>query len=72
MINLSFNLIYSFILSHFSITNFYSLESKKYINLNNKKLREYNMIYDSQVYTALVIAVVASILAIRLGATLYS
>ncbi len=30
------------------------------------------MIYDSQVYTALVIALVASVLAIRLGATLYS
>nr|QXM17839.1 photosystem I reaction center subunit M [Chaetoceros laevisporus] len=30
------------------------------------------MIYDSQVYTALIIAVVASVLAIRLGATLYS
>lgn len=30
------------------------------------------MIYDSQVYIALVIAVVASVLAIRLGATLYS
>nr|QXM17577.1 photosystem I reaction center subunit M [Chaetoceros pseudocurvisetus] len=30
------------------------------------------MIYDSQVYTALLIAVVASVLAIRLGATLYS
>jgi photosystem I reaction center subunit XII len=30
------------------------------------------MIYDSQVYTALVIAVVAGVLAIRLGATLYS
>ena len=30
------------------------------------------MIYDSQVYTALVVALVASVLAIRLGATLYS
>nr|QXM17318.1 photosystem I reaction center subunit M [Chaetoceros costatus] len=30
------------------------------------------MIYDSQVYTALVIAVVASVLAIRLGSTLYN
>jgi photosystem I reaction center subunit XII len=30
------------------------------------------MIYDSQVYTALAIAVVASVLAIRLGATLYN
>ena len=30
------------------------------------------MIYDSQVYTALVIAVVGSVLAIRLGATLYN
>jgi photosystem I reaction center subunit XII len=30
------------------------------------------MINDYQVYTALVIAVVASVLAIRLGATLYS
>ncbi|BCD42033.1 photosystem I protein M (chloroplast) [Chaetoceros tenuissimus] len=30
------------------------------------------MIYDSQVYIALVIAVVASVLAIRLGATLYN
>jgi len=30
------------------------------------------MIYDSQVYTALVIAVMASVLAIRLGATLYN
>ena len=30
------------------------------------------MIYDSQVYTVLVIAVVASVLAIRLGATLYN
>jgi photosystem I reaction center subunit XII len=30
------------------------------------------MIYDSQVYTALLIAVVASVLAIRLGATLYN
>ena len=30
------------------------------------------MIYDSQVYTALDIDVVASVLAIRLGATLYS
>jgi photosystem I reaction center subunit XII len=30
------------------------------------------MIYDSQVYTALVIAVVASVLAIRLGATIYN
>ena len=30
------------------------------------------MIYDSQVYTALLIAVVASVLAIRLGATLYT
>ena len=30
------------------------------------------MINDSQVYIALVIAVVASVLAIRLGATLYS
>jgi len=30
------------------------------------------MIYDSQVYTALLIALVASVLAIRLGATLYS
>jgi len=30
------------------------------------------MINDSQVYTALLIAVVASVLAIRLGATLYS
>jgi len=30
------------------------------------------MIYDSQVYTALAIAVVASVLAILLGATLYS
>ena len=30
------------------------------------------MIYDSQVYTALLIAVVAAVLAIRLGATLYN
>jgi len=30
------------------------------------------MIYDSQVYTALLIAVIASVLAIRLGATLYN
>lgn len=30
------------------------------------------MINDYQVYTALVIAVVASVLAIRLGATLYN
>jgi photosystem I reaction center subunit XII len=30
------------------------------------------MIYDSQVYTALLIAVVASVLAIKLGSTLYS
>lgn len=30
------------------------------------------MINDSQVYTALLIAVVASVLAIRLGATLYT
>ena len=30
------------------------------------------MIYDYQVYTALLIAVVASVLAIRLGATLYN
>ena len=30
------------------------------------------MIYDSQVYTALAIAAVASLLAIRLGATLYN
>ncbi len=30
------------------------------------------MINDSQVYTALAIAVVASVLAIRLGSTLYS
>jgi photosystem I reaction center subunit XII len=30
------------------------------------------MINDSQVYTALLIAVVASVLAIRLGATLYN
>lgn len=29
------------------------------------------MIYDSQIYTILVIALTASILAIRLGATLY-
>jgi photosystem I reaction center subunit XII len=29
------------------------------------------MIYDSQVYTALIIALLASVLAIRLGATLY-
>jgi photosystem I reaction center subunit XII len=29
------------------------------------------MIYDSQVYTALMIALLASVLAIRLGATLY-
>jgi len=29
------------------------------------------MILDSQVYTALVIALVASILAVRLGSTLY-
>ena len=29
------------------------------------------MIYDSQVYTALLIALMASVLAIRLGATLY-
>jgi len=29
------------------------------------------MIYDSQVYTALLIALVASVLAIRLGSTLY-
>lgn len=72
MINLSFNLISIFTLTHLSLTKFYSLESKKYINLNNNKLREYNMIYDSQVYTALVIAVMASVLAIRLGATLYN
>ena len=72
MIFISFNLISTFTQTRLSLTNFYSLESKKYINLNNKKLREYNMIYDSQVYTALVIAVVASVLAIRLGATLYS
>nr|BBP06229.1 photosystem I reaction center protein M [Chaetoceros gracilis] len=30
------------------------------------------MIYDSQIYVALVIALGASVLAIRLGATLYS
>ena len=30
------------------------------------------MITDSQVYTALIIAVMASVLAIRLGATLYN
>jgi photosystem I reaction center subunit XII len=30
------------------------------------------MIYDSQIYTALVIALVASVLAIRLGSTLYN
>jgi len=30
------------------------------------------MINDSQVYTALLIAVVASVLAIRLGSTLYN
>jgi len=29
------------------------------------------MIYDSQVYTALMIALLASVLAVRLGATLY-
>jgi photosystem I reaction center subunit XII len=29
------------------------------------------MIYDSQVYTALLIALMASVLAIRLGTTLY-
>jgi photosystem I reaction center subunit XII len=29
------------------------------------------MIYDSQVYTALMIALLASVLAIRLGTTLY-
>nr|YP_009497059.1 photosystem I protein M [Psammoneis obaidii]AWT39772.1 photosystem I protein M [Psammoneis obaidii] len=29
------------------------------------------MIYDSQVYTALFIALVASVLAVRLGSTLY-
>jgi len=29
------------------------------------------MIYDSQVYTALFIALIASILAVRLGLTLY-
>ena len=72
MIFISFNLISTFTQTRLSLTNFYSLESKKYIILNKNKLREYNMIYDSQVYTALVIAVVASVLAIRLGATLYS
>ena len=60
------------ILTHFSVTDFYSLESKKFKNLDKNKLREYIMIYDSQVYTALLIALVASVLAIRLGATLYS
>ena len=29
------------------------------------------MIYDSQVYTALLIALLASVLAVRLGSTLY-
>jgi len=29
------------------------------------------MIYDSQVYTALMVALLASVLAIRLGTTLY-
>ncbi len=72
MILLSFNLISIITLTLISLTNIYSLESKKYINLNNNKLRESYMIYDSQVYTALVIAVVASVLAIRLGATLYN
>ena len=59
------------ILTHFSVTDFYSLESKKFKNLDKNKLREYIMIYDSQVYTALLIALVASVLAIRLGSTLY-
>jgi len=67
-----FNLILTITLTQFFVTDFYSLESKKFKNLDKNKLREYIMIYDSQVYTALLIALVASVLAIRLGATLYS
>jgi photosystem I reaction center subunit XII len=34
-------------------------------------MKEFQMIYDSQVYTALCVALLAGILAIRLGSTLY-
>ena len=69
---MSFNLIFPIILPNLFSSDLSSLESKKFKNSYKNKLREYIMIYDSQVYTALLIAVVASVLAIRLGATLYS
>jgi photosystem I reaction center subunit XII len=40
---------------------------KTIFNLNTESL----MIYDTQVYTALIISLLAGILAIRLGSTLY-
>ena len=40
-------------------------------NILNLKIKEFPMIYDSQVYTALCIALLAAVLAIRLGTTLY-
>ena len=69
---MSFNLIFPIILPNLFSSDLSSLESKKFKNSYKNKLREYIMIYDSQVYTALLIAVVASVLAIRLGSTLYS
>jgi len=40
-------------------------------NILNLKIKEFPMISDSQVYTALCIALLAGILAMRLGSTLY-
>lgn len=70
--NLIYNYIYNVkrfiktLLLQFSIQQ--SLELNNILNL---KIKEFQMIYDSQVYTALCIALLAGILAIRLGSTLY-
>ena len=67
-----FNLIF-LVQTHFSFTLYLFLRIKKVLNFNVEiSSGSTFMIYDSQVYTALLIAVVASVLAIRLGATLYS
>jgi len=45
----------------------------KFLRIQSRLIKIWRafMIYDSQVYTALCIALVAGILAIRLGSTLY-
>lgn len=68
-LNLVYNDKYKIKLLFLEFIRLNSLELK--IKLTLIETRSLSMIYDSQVYTALCISLLAGILAIRLGSTLY-